>query len=101
MKSVAKRSVTGNGTEVVDMDRNSTQSENLSLFQALRVLQEDEEVDALKSELGATDNVCLKSGAFTAMIGTVNLHYTSHQPSVKCSEVLTNSDFFRFQDWGR
>ena len=49
---------------------NGTLSEKTSLFQALRVLQEDEEeASASKSDQNVSDGVCLKTGAFTAIIG--------------------------------
>lgn len=70
MKSVRKRSVDEYGIESDDKDRNSTLSENLSLFQALRVLQEDEEPEATRSEFNDHESVCVKTGTFTAMIGT-------------------------------
>ncbi|ODM91629.1 Cuticlin-1 [Orchesella cincta] len=68
VKSVSKRS-TDNQMMITDSEKNSTLSENLSLFQALRVLQEDEDTEALKSNLDTHESVCMKTGAFTAMIG--------------------------------
>ncbi|CAB3365611.1 Hypothetical predicted protein [Cloeon dipterum] len=50
-------------------------SENISLFQSLRVLQEgesgDEEASQLQSKIAFTDdeNICVKSGPFTALLG--------------------------------
>lgn len=55
---------------ITDAEKNSTLSENLSLFQALRVLQEDEDSEALKTSVESNESVCMKTGAFTAMIGT-------------------------------
>lgn len=69
VKSVRKRSVDEYGIEADEKERNSTLSENLQLFQALRVLQEDEEPESTRAEFGEKDNVCVKSGTFTAMIG--------------------------------
>ncbi|OXA43756.1 uncharacterized protein LOC110858426 [Folsomia candida] len=73
VKSVRKRSVDEYGIESDDKDRNSTLSENLSLFQALRVLQEDEEPEATRSEFNDHESVCVKTGTFTAMIGLSTL----------------------------
>lgn len=55
---------------ITDSEKNSTLSEKTSLFQALRVLQEDEDSEALKTTLEPNESVCMKTGAFTAMIGT-------------------------------
>jgi hypothetical protein len=59
----------GDGDSNKEIDRNSTLSENLSLFQALRVLQEDEEIESTRAEFNDHENVCVKTGTFTAMIG--------------------------------
>lgn len=55
---------------ITDSEKNSTLSEKTSLFQALRVLQEDEDSEAQKTTLEPNESVCMKTGAFTAMIGT-------------------------------
>ncbi|CAG7732820.1 unnamed protein product, partial [Allacma fusca] len=68
VKSVQKRSV--DGIESDKFNSTGTLSEKTSLFQALRVLQEDEdEQSALKSDEQTHEGVCLKTGAFTAIIG--------------------------------
>jgi hypothetical protein len=66
VKSVQKRSADEYG---IESEKNSTQSENISLFQALRVLQEDEETEATRSDVSNTESVCMKTGVFSAMIG--------------------------------
>lgn len=63
---------------ITDSDKNTTLSENLSLFQSLRVLQEDEDTEAAKSSLESNESVCMKTGAFTAMIGKRFKVYYGH-----------------------
>lgn len=70
MKSISKRSTDSQMMIAENPEKNSTLSENLSLFQALRVLQEDEDTDAQRANLDMHESVCMKTGAFTAMIGT-------------------------------
>lgn len=67
VKNVKKRSLEGNATKPA-----TTLSENLNLFQSLRVLQEgesDEERNAtlLAPQINA-DSVCLKTGWFSALL---------------------------------
>nr|CAD7259440.1 unnamed protein product [Timema shepardi] len=68
-KSVSKRSVpTPSSTTAAP----KLQSENVNLFQSLRVLQEgegDAESVSRNSTLADPNSVCLKTGAFTALFG--------------------------------
>lgn len=69
VKSVRKREA---GDEYgIESEKNSSLSENVNLFQALRVLQEDEEDQAARADLTNHESVCVKTGIFTAMIGKI------------------------------
>ncbi|XP_059473403.1 uncharacterized protein LOC132195433 isoform X2 [Neocloeon triangulifer] len=71
-KSVSRRSVPDNLLQSSQLPR---LSENISLFQSLRVLQEgepgEEEAGQLQSKIafGDDESICVKSGPFTALLG--------------------------------
>ncbi|KAF4524285.1 hypothetical protein B566_EDAN012048 [Ephemera danica] len=77
-KSVRRRSVTNDLLLSTLAPQTVALSENISLFQSLRVLQEGEHSDEDDSTLrahrlgnggGDADSICVKSGAFTALFG--------------------------------
>lgn len=74
-KSLSKRSVPSNSSGTKTNEASGGLSENINLFQSLRVLQEGESsVEASALNATFTNSVCFKYGAFSTVLGMSGDH---------------------------